>query len=367
MKVPFLDLKSPFVELQAELNSAYEHVMSSGWYVNGSEVSSFEKDFSAFCGSNFSVGVGNGLDALVLILRGMNIGEGDEVIVPSHTFIATWLAVSQVGAIPVPVEPDEITYNINASLIESAITKKTKAVIAVHLYGQPADMDAINTVAKKHGLKVIEDAAQAHGARYNGHRVGSLGDAAAFSFYPGKNLGAFGDGGAVVSSDKTLTEMVRMLSNYGSKIKYEHDVQGVNSRLDELQAAMLRVKLKVLDEWNKRRQQVASSYLSSFQGISDDLILPECAQGAEHVWHLFVLRHPKRDQVCRYMREQGVETLIHYPHACHKTKAYVNYKHHLRVSEMLAEQVFSIPMGPHLAAEGAERVVEVVKKALVHV
>jgi len=364
MKIAFLDLKAPYKELKSELDIATQRVMDSGWYINGSEVTSFEKEFSVYCDSLHCVGVGNGLDALMLTLRGLGVGVGDEVIVPSHTFIATWLAVSHVGAIPVPVESDELTYNINPMLIENSITDKTKAIIAVHLYGQPADMDTINTIAQKYDLKVIEDAAQAHGARYKGKRVGSLGDAAAFSFYPGKNLGAFGDGGAVVSGHKELSEKVRMLGNYGSKIKYEHEVLGVNSRLDELQAALLRVKLKVLDEWNLRRRKVAAAYIEAFQGVDDELVLPACINNAEHVWHLFVLRHPKRDKICQYMREKGVDTLIHYPYPCHKTKAYANTSYDLPVSEMIANQVFSIPMGPHLSDIEVEMVCNVLKKAL---
>lgn len=367
MRVPFLDLRSPYVELRAALDKAYERVMASGWYVNGLEVTSFEKEFALYCGSGHCVGVGNGLDALNLILRGLDIGAGDEVIVPAHTFIATWLAVSHVGAVPVPVESDDLTYNIRPDLIENAITDKTKAIIAVHLYGQPADMTIINAIARKHNLKVIEDAAQAHGARYKGERVGRLGDAAAFSFYPGKNLGAFGDGGAVVTQDQELSEAVRMLGNYGSKIKYEHDLLGVNSRLDELQASLLREKLKVLDEWNGRRKRVASAYLEALQGVNDDLVLPSCISNAEPVWHLFVLRHPKRNQICSYMREQGVETLIHYPHPCHKSKAYANNLYDLPVSERIADQVFSIPMGPHLSDNEVEMVQDVVKRSLKHV
>ncbi|MDQ6990710.1 MAG: DegT/DnrJ/EryC1/StrS family aminotransferase [Mariprofundaceae bacterium] len=369
MKIPFLDLKAPYLELKPELDEAYARVMSSGWYINGSEVSSFEGEFSTYCESKHCVGVANGLDAIHLILKAYGIGEGDEVIVPSHTFIATWLAVSHVGATPVPVESCEQTYNIRPDLIESAITDKTKAIIAVHLYGQPADIGLINNVAKKHGLKVIEDAAQAHGARYKGRRVGSLADAAAFSFYPGKNLGAFGDGGAITTNDQALAVRVRMLGNYGSKVKYKHEVMGVNSRLDELQAALLREKLKVLDEWNGRRKRVAFMYLESLWGGNNDLVLPHWISDAEHVWHLFVLRHPKRDQVCQYMREHGVETLIHYPHPCHKTAAYENdfRGYTLPVSEMLADQVFSIPIGPHLLDVEIEKVCDVLKKAVKHV
>jgi len=257
VRVPFLDLKLPHLELQQELESAFRRVLESGNYILGREVEEFEKEFAAYCGVRHCVGVGNGLDALHLILRAYGIGAGDEVIVPSNTFIATWLAVSYAGARPVPVEPIEATYNIDPQRIRDAITPRTKAIIAVHLYGQPADMGAINDIALHHGLKVIEDAAQAHGARYKGIRAGNLGDAAGFSFYPGKNLGAFGDGGAITTNDDSLASQVRILRNYGSQVKYHNEVKGFNSRLDELQAALLRVKLKHLDAWNSSRSRLA--------------------------------------------------------------------------------------------------------------
>lgn len=261
MKVPFLNLKAPYLELQQELDAAYRRVMESGWYILGQEVEAFEAEFAAYCGTQYCVGVGNGLEALHLILRAMEIGQEDEVIVPANTYIATWLAVSYAGAIPVPVEPDEKTYNINPEQIEAAITPKTKAILAVHLYGQPANMDLINAIAKRYQLRVIEDAAQAHGARYKGRRVGGLGDAAGFSFYPGKNLGALGDGGAVTTNDCHLANKIRLLRNYGSRVKYFNEMKGFNSRLDELQAAFLRVKLTKLDEWNARRDQIGRAHV----------------------------------------------------------------------------------------------------------
>jgi dTDP-4-amino-4,6-dideoxygalactose transaminase len=275
----------------------------------------------------------------------MDIGEDDEVIVPSNTFIATWLAVSYAGATPVPVEPDEKTYNIDPSKIEAAITEKTKAIVPVHLYGQPADMDPILKIAARHHLKVIEDAAQAHGARYKGKRTGSLGDAAGFSFYPGKNLGAFGDGGAVTTNDSTLAERVRRLSNYGSQVKYAHDVKGFNSRLDELQAALLRVKLRHLDAWNGRRRQIAAQYLRKLNA-QDYLILPHVPPWVEHVWHLFVVRTPERDRLQQYLTDCGVQTLIHYPVPPHRQGAYQELSHlSLPVSEMIHREVLSLPMG----------------------
>ena len=288
MTIPFLNLKAAHNELNKEMSDAFERVLSSGWYIQGTEVRTFESEFSSYCQTEHCVGVGNGLDALHLILRAFDIGEGDEVIVPANTYIATWLAVSFAGAKPIPVEPDQRTYNINPKLIESSITSRTKAIIVVHLYGLPADMDEINAIARKHDLKVIEDAAQAHGASYKGRRVGSLGDAAGFSFYPGKNLGAIGDGGAVTTNCSTLADRVRALGNYGSRVKYHNEIKGYNSRLDELQAAFLRAKLAVLDEWNQRRRRIADRYLEqlNIEGIT----LPFVPKWAEPVWHLFVVR-----------------------------------------------------------------------------
>lgn len=317
MSVPFLDMKAPYRELQAELDSAWRRVMESGWYILGSEVEAFEREFAEYVGVKYCVGVGNGLDALHLILRAYGIGAGDEVIVPANTYIASWLAVSYAGASPVPVEPLEATCNLDPSRLESAVSSRTKAVMAVHLYGQTADMDAINAVARKHGLKVIEDAAQAHGARYRGRRAGGLGDAAGWSFYPAKNLGALGDAGAVTTNDPDLAEKVRVLRNYGSQVKYHNLYKGFNSRLDELQAALLRVKLKVLDEWNARRAQIAARYLD---GLKDSgLTLPFVPQGMQPNWHLFVVRSPNRDALQAHLKRQGIETLIHYPVPHHRT------------------------------------------------
>ena len=289
--VPFLDVSQTYRELKPELDAAYERVMSSGRYVLGEELEAFETEFASFCGAGYCAGVANGLEALVLILRAYGIGAGDEVLVPANTFIATWLAVTQAGAVPVPVEPLENTFNIDPGKISAAVTARTRAVIAVHLYGQPAAMDAIAEVARRHGLRVIEDAAQAHGARSNGRNAGSLGDAAAFSFYPAKNLGAFGDAGAVVSDDADLIARVRRLGNYGSSVKYDHDVAGFNSRLDPLQAAFLRVRLKYLAAWNSRRANIAEAY---FRGLaaSTSCTLPTVQPSQEPSWHLFVIRHP---------------------------------------------------------------------------
>lgn len=349
--VTFLDLKTPHIELRAELENAFDRTLNSGWYIQGNEVKQFEHEFADYCEVKHCVGVANGLEALHLILRAYGIGEGDEVIVPSNTYIATWLAASYAGAIPIPVEPDERTYNIDPTLIEAAITPRTKAIIAVHLYGQPADMDAINAIARKHNLKVIEDAAQAHGARYKGRRVGTLGDAAGFSFYPGKNLGAIGDGGAVTTNDAALADKVRVLGNYGSRVKYTNEIKGFNSRLDELQAAFLREKLKKLDEWNSRRKVIAAEYLSGL--VDCDLKLPHVPEWADPVWHLFVVRNAQRDQLQKKLSDAGISTMIHYPIPPHLQGAYAELAYgtgDFPIAEQIHAEVLSLPMGPHLTS-----------------
>lgn len=358
MSIPFLDLKAPHDEIRVELRKAFERVLDSGWYILGEEVKQFEQEFAAYCGAGHCVGVGNGLEALHLILRAYDIGAGDEVIVPSNTYIATWLAASYAGATPIPVEPDECTYNMDPLRIESVITQHTKAIIAVHLYGQPADMDAINAIAKKHNLKVIEDAAQAHGACYKGRRVGSLGDAAGFSFYPGKNLGAIGDGGAVTTNDPGLAEKVRVLCNYGSRVKYHNEVKGFNSRLDELQAAFLREKLKKLDAWNDRRKAIAEEYLNTLNG--SNVVLPHVPDWADPIWHLFVVRNTQRDQLQQKLSEAGIGTMIHYPIPPHLQQAYASlgYKpDDFPIAEAMANEVLSLPMGPHLTTEQQDKVI----------
>ncbi len=360
MKIPFLNLSAPYYELKEDLDAAYQRVMNSGWYILGGELEAFEREFAEYCGAKYCVGVGNGLEALHLTLRAAGIGEGDEVIVPSNTYIATWLAVSYTGATPVPVEPETSTYNIDPNRIVTAITKRTKAILPVHLYGLPAAMDAINDIANRYGLRVIEDAAQGHGACFKGSMVGSLGDAAAFSFYPGKNLGAIGDGGAVVTSDEKLAEKVRILRNYGSKVKYLNNVKGYNSRLDELQAAFLRVKLKHLDSWNRRRTSVALRYLASLSGI-EDLVMPTVTKGIVSAWHLFVVRHGKRQILQERLSEAGIGTLIHYPVPPHLSEAYFDMgmaKGTLPIAETLADSVLSLPMGPHISEEQQAQVVE---------
>jgi dTDP-4-amino-4,6-dideoxygalactose transaminase len=362
VRVAFLNLKSTYIELENELDSAYRRVMESGWYILGKEVELFEQEYAAFIGVRHCVGVGNGLDALHLILRGYGIGPGDEVIVPTNTFIATWLAVSYAGAIPVPVEPNPSTYNLDPNKIVDALTTQTRAIIPVHLYGQPADLDPILEIARQYGLRVIEDAAQAHGALYKDKPVGGLGDAAGWSFYPGKNLGAMGDAGAITTNDDQLAANVRVLRNYGSRIKYFNEVKGFNSRLDPLQASFLRVKLKHLPGWNARRQVLANRYLESLSGF-ENVILPFVPSWAKPVWHLFVIRHSKRDKLQRYLEHAGIDTLIHYPVPPHLSEAYAREgQHHgdFPVAEHLSNTVLSLPLDPHLSELGQKYVMDTI-------
>lgn len=362
--IPFLDLKAPYLELKQEIDKAIARVVSSGWFIGSSEVDQFEADYAKYCGATQAVGVANGLDALHLALRAMDVGPGDEVIVPSNTYIATWLAVSQCGATPVPVEPDARTYNIDPALIEAAITPRTKVILPVHLYGQPADIDPILAIARKHGLRVLEDGAQAHGARYKGQRLGAHGDAVAWSFYPGKNLGAMGDGGAVTTNDAQLADRIQVLRNYGSRVKYVNEVQGYNSRLDPLQAAILRVKLAHLDGWNARRRVIAQLYQDGLAGRG--LMLPHVPEWAEPVWHLYVVQHPQRDALQQALTDAGVGSLIHYPIPPHRQQAYAQAgwgQGAFPLAERMANQVLSLPMGPHLGAQQVAMVIEAAKKA----
>jgi dTDP-4-amino-4,6-dideoxygalactose transaminase len=351
MKIPFNDFASPYQELKAELDEAYARFMQSGWYVLGKEVEAFEQEYAAYCGSKYCVGVANCLDAMHLVLRAWGIGSGDEVIVPSNTYIATWLAISHAGAMPVPVEPYPRTYNLDPARIESAITARTKAIMPVHLYGQPAEMDPIMAVARRHGLKVLEDAAQAQGARYKDRCAGALGNAAGHSFYPTKNLGAFGDGGAVTTDDADLADRIRTLRNYGSKKRYFNEIIGYNSRLDEMQAAFLRVKLRHLDAWNARRAKIADIYRSQLSTLNSQLVLPFVPSWAAPVWHLFVIRHPQRDALQAKLAEAGISTLIHYPVPPHLSGAYAGLKFQTEsfpLASSLASQVLSLPIGPHM-------------------
>jgi dTDP-4-amino-4,6-dideoxygalactose transaminase len=357
--IPFLDLKAAYHELASELDAAVLRASRSGWYIGGAEVESFEQDFAAYAQAKYCVGVGNGLDALTLALRALDIGNGDEVIVPSHTFIATWLAVSAVGAIPVPVEPLSGSYHVDAASIEAHITPRTKGILPVHLYGIPVDMDAICKLAKKHGLYVIEDAAQAHGAKVRGQRVGGHGDIVAWSFYPGKNLGAFGDGGAITTNNKELAERIRRLGNYGSAVKYFNQERGVNSRLDPIQAAVLSVKLKYLDQWNQRRNEIANIYRQTLMEFP--VALPQTPEWADVIWHLFVIRFPERDTLQEHLKNEGVQTFVHYPIPPHLQLAYQDFNlapGSLPVAEGYAKELLSLPMGPHLTLSAVEQVIE---------
>ena len=360
MKIPFLDLHPDYLESKSDFDAAYHRVMQSSSFILGSELRSFEDKFARYCNVKQAIGVGNGLEALILILRAMNIGAGDEVIVPSHTFIATWLAVSYVGAKPIAVEVDLDTYNLDPACIEEALTERTKAIIAVHLYGQPADMDPLRALAKKHGLKIIEDAAQAHGARYKGVKVGGLSDAAAFSFYPTKNLGAYGDAGAVTTNDEELAQRIRLLRNYGSPVKYVHDIQGCNSRLDELQAAFLNIKLEKLDVWNKRRQEIAQKYM---EGLSEchSFKIPFVPNWADPVWHLFVIQHENRDLLISLLKEHEIQTLIHYPIPPHLTAAYREngyLNERFPITEKISSTIVSLPLWPHMSDLQINHVIE---------
>lgn len=364
--IAFLDMKSVYAELKPELDAAYHRVMESGWYVLGKEVEAFEAEYAAFCGTKHCIGLGNGLEALELVLRGWDIGPGDEVIVPSNTYIATWLAVTAVGATVVPVEPTPNGPNIDPERLAAAITPRTRAIMPVHLYGEPADMEAIAALARKHGLKVVEDVAQAQGSKVRGRRAGALGEAGAHSFFPTKNIGAFGDGGAVTTDDDKLADRLRALRNYGSKVKYVNIERGFNSRLDELQAAFLRVKLRHLDRWNEQRRAIAARYDDKLAGIPG-LGLPRAPQWAEPVWHLYVVRTERRADLIRALDKHGIGTLVHYPIPPHLQQAYADLgqgKGRWPLAEKLADTVLSLPMGPHLKPEQVDEVAAAVRGAL---
>lgn len=357
------DLARHNAPLRQDLEAAMARVHDRGWYILGPEVEAFEAAFAEYCGARYSVGTGNGLEALHLVLRAWDIGPGDEVIVPSNTYIATCLAVTMVGATPVPVEPREATCNLDPDRLESAVTPRTRAIIAVHLYGQPAEMTPIMAVAARHGLRVLEDAAQGHGARWAGRRTGALGDAAAWSFYPGKNLGAYGDGGAVTTSDDETADRVRVLRNYGSRRKYYNEVPGCNSRLDTLQAAVLAAKLPRLDDWNQRRHALAERYRQGLDGC-EGVTLPEVPPAARPVWHLYVIQSDRRDALQAHLSEAEIETLIHYPIPPHRSDAYRSRPWAgpaQPIAERLASRVLSLPMGPHLTHAQQDRVITAVR------
>ena len=359
-RIPFLDLRAAHAELAQDIEGALRRVATSGWYILGPELEAFESEFARYLGVGHCVGVANGLDALYLSLRAMGLGPGDEVIVPSNTYIATWLAVTRTGAAVVPVEPDERTFNLDPARVEEAITSRTRVILPVHLYGQVADMEPLNRLARAHGLRVLEDAAQAHGADHQGRRAGGLGDIAAWSFYPTKNLGALGDGGAVTTDDPELAQRVRLLRNYGSRSKYVNEMTGENSRLDEIQAAVLRVKLRHLDEWNQRRCAAAQRYQ---RWLGESVDTPFVPTGFDPVWHLYVIRVPNRDALLGDLAGAGIDALVHYPIPPHLQGAYVHLGYApgaFPIAEAMARDVVSLPVSPHISGEQQERVARVV-------
>jgi dTDP-4-amino-4,6-dideoxygalactose transaminase len=363
--IPFLDLKKLNAQYRDELIEACTRVIDSGWYILGKEVEEFEKEFANYCGTKYAIGVGNGLDALTLILRAYKelviLSNGDEVIVPANTYIATILAITNNNLTPVLVEPNVDTYLIDPDKIEENITPKTKAIMVVHLYGQTCEMDKINEIAKKYNLKVIEDSAQSHGAYYKDKRSGNLADASGFSFFPGKNLGALADAGAITTNDDQLVEVLKALRNYGSHKKYENIYKGVNSRLDEIQAAILRIKLKYLDEEIERRRKIARFYLENIK--NDNIILPKVREDSNHVWHLFVIRTEKRDKLQKYLLDKGIHTLIHYPIPPHKQVAYKEWNNKsYPITEKISKEVLSLPISGILTLEEAEKIVKVVNE-----
>ncbi len=362
-QVPFLDVRATYLAIKQEMDAALAEVLESGAFILGAAVDAFENDFARYLGVKHCVGLSSGLEALHIALLAVGIRPGDEVLVPANTYIATWLAVSFAGAVPVPVEPDPCTYNIDPDRIEAAITPRTRGIIPVHLYGQPADMDAIVDIARRYGLWVVEDAAQAHGARYKGERIGGMGDVACWSFNPGKNLGAFGDGGAITTNREDIADRVQVLRNYGQRVTYINDEKGFNCRLDSLQAAVLRTKLAHLDEWNSRRRALAAFYGEALENT--DLVLPWTAEWAESVHHVYVVRSRHRDALQDHLKMRGIGTVIHYPIPPHLQTAYAELgldEGSLPITEMIHREVLSLPMGPHLTMEQAEAVVESVRE-----
>jgi len=361
--IPLLALKAAYDELQVEFDEAYRRVMQSGRYLFGPELEAFEAEYARSIGAAHCVGTANGLEALQMVLMAWGVGPGDEVIVPSNGYIATWLATAHVGATPVPSEPDPRTFNLDPTRLEAALTPRTKVLLPIHLYGQTAAMTEIRAIAARHSLLVLEDAAQSHGATWAGKQAGALGDAAGFSFYPSKNLGAFADAGAITTSDASLAARLREIRNYGSKERYHNEVIGLNSRLDELQAAFLRIKLRHLPEWNARRSALASRYLNQLAGVGD-LLLPQVAEGAVPVWHLFVVRTPRRDALRRHLTAQGIGTEVHYPIPPHLSGAYRDRgwkRGDFPIAETLASEVLSLPMGPHLSTEAVDQVCDAIQ------
>lgn len=360
MKVPFLDVSQTYFRISSEIDSAIDEVLKSGHYILGGEVDQFEHEWAKFCSSSYAVSVGNGLDALKLSLLAVGVEPNDEVLVPAHTYIASWLAISLVGAVPVPVDSNPYTYNIDVSKLENALTRKTRVVMPVHLYGVPADMSEITKFARAHNLKIVEDAAQAHGASYRGRKIGSIGDAVAWSFYPSKNLGCFGDGGAVTTNSEEIFERVKLLRNYGSQKRFHNEIIGYNSRLDPIQAAVLRTKLKHLENWNQKRTQIANKYLSSLGDTG--IVLPAQSTDSTSSWHLFVIRHQERDRMQQFLAEREIETSIHYPTAIFDQPAYNNLdldRSKYQIAREIAATSLSLPIGPHLENEAVEKVCSV--------
>ncbi len=361
--IPFVDLKSVNLKYETELTDAFSKMLHSGWFITGDELAGFEKEFAAYCQTAHCVGVANGLDALFIALKMLGVGEGDEVIVPANTYIATWLAVNMTGAVPVPVEPDEETYNINPRLIEQKITRRTKAIMPVHLYGQACEMDSIMNIAKAHNLFVVEDNAQAQGATWNGQITGSFGHINGTSFYPGKNLGALGDGGAITTGDAELAAKTAAYRNYGSQKKYYNEVKGINSRLDEMQAAFLRIKLRDLSASNEQRVFIAAQYTAQLEGVGD-IILPKVATGATHVYHLYVVRTHRRDALIEHLKKHDIAVVVHYPVPPHLQRAYENMKFKkgdFPVSEAIAETCISLPLWPGMSHAQIDTVCNVIQ------
>ena len=362
MLVDFSKIKQSWLEIDKEIKTCFEKFLNSGYYIGGNVLERFESEFASYCSANYCIGVSSGLDALILSLKSLNIGEGDEVLVPANTYIATWLAVSHCKANPIPIEPDEKTYNIDINEIEKRITRKTKAIIPVYLYGQVAEIDKIKKIARKYKLKIIIDAAQAHGATYKKKQIGSHGDAVCWSFYPGKNLGAMGDAGAVTTNNLRLAESISYLRNYGSKIKYFNKFRGFNCRLDSLQAAFLSIKLRKLNKWNKRRSCIAEIYQEELNNL--DLILPSRTEDCNHAWHLYVIRLKKRDQFQKYLKSKNIDTLIHYPIPPHKQECYKNFnfdKYDLQLTENISKTIISLPLSPHHSNSEIEYVIKIIK------
>lgn len=359
MNIPFSTFEKMHADIREEMLAKFAEIYDKGWFIQGKEYAAFEEEFASYCGAKYGIGVGNGLDAIYLTLRALGIGEGSEVIIPSNTFIATALAVSYSGATPVLVDPDRVTYNMCAKGLEEALTDKTKAVIPVHLYGQAAEMDEVLAFAEKHNLYVVEDCAQAHGALYKGKKVGTFGTAGCFSFYPGKNLGALGDGGAVITDNKELADKVRAIANYGSKEKYNHIYMGTNSRLDEMQAGFLRIKLKHLDEYNADRNRVAQRYLS---GIKNPCVrLPEIGENRTHIWHIFPIFSERRDELEVYLLEKGIGVAKHYPTAINNQKAYASLDlPHLPFAEEISATELSLPMFVGMTDEQIDYVIDAI-------